>query len=80
MAKEAQKIHTGVVLNGETITDTDRLAEVATPEQLQHLTKQGAISGFAGSAVPELSKGEGAFGPAGDEPKEQPKPISKDKK
>lgn len=73
-----KKIHSGVVVDDVTITDAEELqaAAKAGKVDLDYLTKQGAVSGFAG-ALPEESAGEGAFGPgsekSGGEKKSAPK-------
>jgi len=72
-----RQIHNGVVVDGVTITDADELqaAAKAGKVDLDYLTRQGAISGFAG-AIPEESRGAGAFGPGEGEQSEEPAPKS----
>lgn len=57
MADNRKIIH-GVRVGAEVITDVDKLAEVLTPEMLEHLTKSGSITGDwkAKGAEPEAAE------------------------
>lgn len=72
MADNRKIVH-GVVIGGVTVTDVDKLAELAPPEMLERLEKSGAITGDWESKAPVVEEAEV-------EAKDQPKAAPKKKK